>query len=136
MIVTLSVHRCRRRHRGFTGRSDPCETDVEKCLDAKSGLAFIKGAQARAAGVGRSNDLPTGSADLEASKCKIDTILCGLDGGNGLVEVTEGQNATAACSHRIRKCLPLLNIESGPKLKADAGSGAQQWVACFNLGRV
>ena len=97
----LKAVRCRRRNKGLKGR-DPCSTDVENCLKAKSGLEFIKPSRLR--GVARSND--DIMVDLEASKCKIDTILCSLNG-------------TLACKDRLRKCLPLFDLDNQDQVKTE-----------------
>ena len=55
------------------GESHSCGIDVEGCLAGKSGLQFVKPSRLR--DVARSTEY-VGVVDLEASKCKIDTILC------------------------------------------------------------
>ena len=79
----LGAVRCARRSKahqlkligGSTrGNIDPCTNNVESCLIGKSGLKFISPSKLQ--DVARSNDI--GVIDLEASKCKIDTILCRL----------------------------------------------------------
>ena len=97
---------------------------MEKCLEAKSGLEFIKGATRRAigGGVGRSNDDGSPGIYPEASKCKIDTILCGLGSSSNSLEVQLQSNFTMAdCKHRIRNCLPLLDVEGVNRRGAGGG---------------
>ena len=80
----LQAVRCERRSKKLKGlmklidgrgESDACGNNVESCLAGKSGLAFVKPSKLR--DVARSTDLEA-YVDLEASKCKIDTILCRL----------------------------------------------------------
>ena len=79
----LQAVRCERRSKKlkelklFKGRGGikRCGTNVERCLAGKSGLAFVKPSKLH--DVARSTDLEA-FVDLEASKCKIDTILCRL----------------------------------------------------------
>eukprot|EP00095_Tigriopus_kingsejongensis_P004672 maker-scaffold1703_size30640-snap-gene-0.8 protein:Tk04672 transcript:maker-scaffold1703_size30640-snap-gene-0.8-mRNA-1 annotation:"venom allergen 3-like" len=99
----LNAVKCRRRQLDFMTQSQKCGDQVEHCLTAKSGLKFIKPAKLRK--MARSGNSPI---EIEASKCKIDTILCTL-------------NASFACEERIRRCLPLLDLlnpdsESNPNL--------------------
>lgn len=102
----LAAVRCRRRRRRLfktfdvatktmDEEDDPCKQDVQICLNGKSGLKFIDASKLRS--VARSNDISP--IDVEAAKCKLDTILCGL-------------NSTQTCFDRLRKCLPLLEIET------------------------
>ena len=77
----LQAVRCERRSKKLKGlklidgrgESNLCGNNVESCLAGKSGLAFVKPSRLR--DVARSTDLEA-FVDLEASKCKIDTILC------------------------------------------------------------
>ena len=104
----LEAVRCRRRKKKLfktfessreSNENDPCTLDVQKCLKGRSGLKFVDATKLRS--VARSNeDRPI---DVEAAKCKIDTILCSL-------------NTTIACKERLEQCLPLIEIE------ADKGS--------------
>ena len=100
----LEAVRCRRRkkklfktfERSDQSLNDPCTTDVQQCLNGRSGLKFVDATKLKS--VARSNeDRPI---DVEAAKCKIDTILCGL-------------NSTLACKERLEHCLPLIEIEAG-----------------------
>lgn len=88
----LNAVKCRRK-RQF--RTTGCNREVEECLAAESGLKFLQPSQLRS--VARSTDSGLSPIDVEASKCKIDTILCSL-------------NASFACKERIRRCLPLLDL--------------------------
>ena len=80
----LQAVRCERRSKKLKkmkliegrGGTKLCGSNVERCLAGKSGLAFVK--PSRLQDVARSADLEVGIVDLEASKCKIDTILCRL----------------------------------------------------------
>ena len=83
----LAAVRCRRQLQGQN-----CNQDVERCLQAKSGLRFLDPSHLKT--VARSDDSPI---DVEASKCKIDSILCSI-------------NASFACKERVRRCLPLLDL--------------------------
>lgn len=77
----LQAVRCKRMNKKLKnlkliegrGESNFCGNDVETCLAGKSGLQFVKPSKLR--DVARSTDY-VGVVDLEASKCKIDTILC------------------------------------------------------------
>ena len=100
----LTAVRCRRRRRKFfktftenetASESDPCSQDVKTCLSGKSGLKFVDATRLRS--VARSTELRP--IDVEASKCKIDTILCSL-------------NSTIACKERLEYCLPLIDVEA------------------------
>ena len=92
----LNAMRCRQRQLNFDQRQAPdCTGKVEACLEAKSGLKFLKASKLRS--VARSGSSPI---DVEASKCKIDTILCSL-------------NSSFACDERLRRCLPLLDVLNG-----------------------
>ena len=79
----LQAVRCERRSKKLKelklykgrGGNKRCGTNVERCLAGKSGLAFVK--PSKLPDVARSTDLEA-FVDLEASKCKIDTILCRL----------------------------------------------------------
>ena len=104
----LEAVRCRRRKKKLfktsvlrsrqdesASTNDACSEDVQKCLNGRSGLKFVDATKLRS--VARSNeDRPI---DVEAAKCKIDTILCGL-------------NTTLACKERLEHCLPLIEIEA------------------------
>ena len=104
----LEAVRCRRRKKKLfktsvlrsrqdesASTNDACSEDVQKCLNGRSGLRFVDATKLRS--VARSNeDRPI---DVEAAKCKIDTILCGL-------------NTTLACKERLEHCLPLIEIEA------------------------
>ena len=100
----LTAVRCRRRRRKLfktfranemPSENDPCSQDVKTCLSGKSGLKFVDATRLKS--VARSNELRP--IDVEASKCKIDTILCSL-------------NSTRACQERLEYCLPLIDIEA------------------------
>ena len=77
----LQAVRCKRQNKKIKnvkliegrGESNSCGNDVESCLAGKSGLQFVKPSRLR--DVARATDY-VGVVDLEASKCKIDTILC------------------------------------------------------------
>ena len=89
----LKAVRCRHRQLSlFDDDNGPCSGTVESCLKGRSGLRFIQPSQLRS--IARSDDSPI---DIEASRCKIDTILCSI-------------NASFACQERIRRCLPLLDL--------------------------
>ena len=99
----LEAVRCRRRRRKFLktfsvdekpNENDPCGQDVRRCLQGRSGLKFLDATKLRS--VARSNDYTP--IDVEATKCKIDTILCSL-------------NSTLACQDRLEFCLPLMDID-------------------------
>ena len=103
----LAAVRCKRRRRKlfktFTANempmeNDPCSQDVKTCLSGKSGLKFVDATRLKS--VARSNELRP--IDVEASKCKIDTILCSL-------------NSTRVCKERLEYCLPLIDIEATEK---------------------
>ena len=117
----LTAVRCRRRRRKLfktfranemPSENDPCSQDVKTCLSGKSGLKFVDATRLKS--VARSNELRP--IDVEASKCKIDTILCSL-------------NSTRACQERLEYCLPLIDIEAS---EADAEVG-NVLCECANL---
>ena len=88
----LNAVQCRKRQVGARATGESCSDRVEDCLAAKSGLKFLQANKLKS--VARSGDSPI---DIVASKCKIDTILCSLNG-------------TFACKERLRRCLPLLDL--------------------------
>ncbi len=99
----LEAVRCRRRRRKFLktfstsqDANDPCAQEIRRCLGGRSGLKFLDATKLRS--VARSNEYTP--LDVEASKCKVDTILCSL-------------NSTVTCEERLEYCLPLIDIE-GP----------------------
>ena len=103
----LEAVRCRRRRRKFfktftqdeavqeRRSDDPCSADVRQCLSGRSGLKFVDATKLKS--VARSVDLQP--IDMEAAKCKIDTILCSL-------------NSTSICKERLEYCLPLIDVDS------------------------
>jgi len=98
----LEAVRCRRRRRKFLrtfttdteDRNDPCGNDVRRCLSGRSGHRFLDATKLRS--VARSNEFMP--IDMEATKCKIDTILCSL-------------NTTSTCKDRMEYCLPLMDFK-------------------------
>ena len=95
--VTVTVGPC---HSCRTVALTHCS--VEDCLVAKSGLPFIGSGRLRS--VARSTGFSS-PVEVEASRCKIDTILCNL-------EETASATSTAAssgCRERTIRCLPLLD---------------------------
>ena len=102
----LEAVRCRRRRRKFLktfasdviDQNDPCGQDVKTCLSGQSGLKFVDATNLRS--VARSSEFR--SIDVEATKCKIDTILCSL-------------NSTFTCRERLEYCLPLIDFEGHDK---------------------
>ena len=116
----LTAVRCRRRRRKLfktfranemPSENDPCSQDVKTCLSGKSGLKFVDATRLKS--VARSNELRP--IDVEASKCKIDTILCSL-------------NSTRACQERLEYCLPLIDIEA-----SEANEVGNVLCECANL---
>jgi len=111
----LEAVRCRRRRRKFLrtfptdleDRNDPCGEDVRRCLGGRSGLRFLDATKLRS--VARSNEFMP--IDMEATKCKIDTILCSL-------------NSTSFCKDRLEYCLPLMDFK---------GQEGQVLCECANL---
>ena len=80
----LKAVRCRRRQMGFNleeqGEEEDgdCSSSVESCLASPSGFRFVPLRQLRS--FARSVSVASGGAgaEVEASRCKIDTILCSL----------------------------------------------------------
>ena len=82
---------------------------VEECLVAKSGLPFIRSGRLRA--VARSTGFSS-PVEIEASRCKIDTILCNLeetDSSAALTAASAAAMASSGCRERTIRCLPLLD---------------------------
>lgn len=103
----LDAVACRRR------QLDPCNDRVEECLSAKSGLPFLKPLDLKKVSARRSDVVNGSPIDIEASKCKIDTILCSL-------------NSSFSCRDRLRHCVPLLD-------DGDAGSDGTVECACADI---
>ena len=77
---------------------------------AKSGLPFIRSGRLRS--VARSSGFSGGSpVEVEASKCKIDTILCNLEEADSARATSAA--ASAGCRERTLRCLPLLDDAQG-----------------------
>ena len=69
---------------------------------AKSGLPFVGSSRLRA--FARSSGFSS-PVEVEASRCKIDTILCNLEETDSAAAST----ATSGCRERTIRCLPLLD---------------------------
>ena len=82
---------------------------VEDCLVAKSGLPFIRSGRLRS--VARSSGFSGSPVEVEASKCKIDTILCNLKEADSARATSAA--ASAGCRERTLRCLPLLDDAQG-----------------------
>ena len=76
---------------------------------AKSGLPFIRSGRLRA--VARSSGFSS-PVEVEASKCKIDTILCNLEEADSAKVLNS--MASSGCRERTLRCLPLLDDAQGP----------------------
>ena len=75
---------------------------------AKSGLPFIRSGRLRS--VARSSGFSS-PVEVEASKCKIDTILCNLKEADSARATSAA--ASAGCRERTLRCLPLLDDAQG-----------------------
>ena len=75
---------------------------------AKSGLPFVRSSRLRA--VARSSGFSS-PVEVEASKCKIDTILCNLEETDSatLNATSAAAAASSGCRERTIRCLPLLD---------------------------
>ena len=79
---------------------------------AKSGLPFVRSSRLRA--VARSSGFSS-PVEVEASKCKIDTILCNLKEADSARATSAA--ASSGCRERTLRCLPLLDDAQGPMIR-------------------
>ncbi len=120
----LEAVKCRRRKRRLLKQtppllssltSDPCAEDIKTCLKGSSGLKFVDPSKLKS--VARSANVRP--IDVEAAKCKIDTILC---------EDVNATSTASGCAERLRKCLPLLDL-----VEAADGTGNTVECECADL---
>ncbi len=112
----LTAVRCRRRQLRLASSgddndiNDECPSSiVDRCLSAPSGLRFIPMRQLRNFARSSSSAVDLSElADVEASRCKIDTILCSLN------------SDAFACDARVGRCLPLLESNATSTATATA----------------